>query len=415
MAYQVTNQYGPYNSYESQYTSSNAGGLFGSVPAAPVRGAYSSGGIFSMPKINFTSTTDAQNAPSAPFQVRVKREEDKYSELYNQGDILWGVYSFSATRDKNDVIRARSLWHLNMDLDYGHREWVKTFENCTSVEDCEDVMKWYLKRDDFRFKVDNTDNSDVSDMDFFELLELSNTTRIGKFLKQYPYIGPTIDPNGTSITEGNLMANTTGVKLFLCEAEGRVKMPNIFRATMPGTEVGFMITKFTNPHALAADSDSDWRTILHALAPIQVWPVANFNRRFPTCGMYNGGCGQGGPIPLPPCVGESSWNERDPTKIQQCHWDYHASAWRPNAHSSKVLDTKLVMRTSYYMAIGTVDTTVPGKPSVEEVCAAVAPKLTRYDPNTAWNRLMDKYPITVHCRTPSHDMIQQIDQTNPLW
>jgi hypothetical protein len=119
-------------------------------------------------------------------------------------------------------------------------------------------------------------------------------------------------------------------------------------------------------------------------------------------------------MPLPFGGNEFSWNERDPTKIQACHWDYEGSVYRPDEHSAGVLDTRLVMRPSYYFGIGTVDSTVPGVPSVEEISEAVSPRQTRFDPNTMWNRLMEQYKIHVFCRNPTWDMIQQIDRMDEM-
>jgi hypothetical protein len=360
------------------------------MPRAPVQEGFRTGSLFSSPRVNYTSTTDAQRAPSAPFKVNVRMDQEGRVDDYNQGEILFGVYAFGSRRDHN-ISRAMSLWDLNYMLRRSHEHWVREFEHCTSVEDAIDRMRELLCREEYRFKVECSANVNKSFGDFLDMLELNNTVRIETFLKEFPYIGVTLDPNGTRLVDANYLSRTSGVKMFMCEAEGRAKVPNIWRAALPGTEVGFVVTKFTNPHALADDVNMGWRSILNALQPIQVWPVSNFGRRYPTLGMYsNCQAPSRGVVPLPDGASEFVWNERDPTKIQAVHWDYRMSVSRPDDHSAMEVNSWLEQRPSYYFPIGTVDTAVPGQPSVEEVCNAVSPHDGMFKLNTGWTRLMDK-------------------------
>jgi len=406
----LTNAGGPFSTLEAQYTSQGGGTpqTGTAMPAAPAYGGFKSGGFLNPPRTQYTSTSDAQRIPSAPFKVLAAMDSERRVDKYSQGEILFGAHAFG-TRGSNGVQRILSLWDLNLSLRRSHEHWVNLFENCNSAEDAKRVMMSCLAQEQYRYKAESTSNKYKSDSDFLELLELNNTARMDTFLREYPFIGVTIDPRGTEVSRANLLADTSGVKVFVCDAEGRVKMPNIFRAVMPGTEVGLLVTKFNNPHVLGNDVNMSWRDILNNLKPFQVWPVSNYNTRFPSAGCYAGESRRtnGAAFPLPVSAGEYKWDERDPQKIQAMYCEYSMALVQGDGHAPAVIYPSMDFRPAYYFSIGVVEQAVAKVPSVADVTDAVSPTTTdMYSINSAWTRLMTNAPITVHARSPSFDMLR---------
>ena len=181
---------------------------------------------------------------------------------------------------------------------------------------------------------------------------------------------------------------------------------------MPGTEVGLLVTKFNNPHVLGNDVDMSWRDILNQLKPFQVWPVSNYNARFPSVGCYAGESRRttGASCPLPVSAGEYKWDERDPQKIQAMYCEYSMALVHGDGHTPAVVQPTMDFRPAYYFSIGVVEQAVAKVPSVADITDAVSPTTTdMFSVNSAWTRLMSNASITVHARSPSFDMLRSAD------
>lgn len=395
---------GPHSSLDAQYTTKDVGSPSTVVapappPAYPGYGSYPMGSV----RMQYTNTSDAQRIPSAPFKVLATVDYGKRLERYGYGEILFGVNSFGV-RTQNGVQRVKSLWDLNRSLRESHELWVSEFEDCRSVAEAKKKMRDCLTKEDYRYKAESVSNKELGDHDFLELLELSNVTRLDSFLREYLFLGVTIDPKANELSRANALTGQSGVAVFVCEAEGRVTMPNIFRAELPGTEVGLIVTKFNNPHVLGNDANMSWRDILRALQPFQVWPVSNFKGRFPNSGHYTGVNYRlpGGGAPLPSGVGQYNWDNRDPATMQCMYCEYTMSV------DGAEIYPDMSFRPAYYFSIGTVEQPVPNVPSVAEITEAVAPaSMVTTDMNRQWIKLATTSPIVVHARAPSLEMMRR--------
>lgn len=396
---------GEHSTFPGNYMTMDAGGPLQIAQGLPnVRSTSAGTMVPNLPPANFTDTTDQQGEPHVPYIVSVQEDSGGRVSRYIDGEALFGLYS---STHKSYVNQAKSMWDLNFTLKKSHVKWIKKLENCTSVEQMLEVDVNDVKTSNKpRFGTDVLDGNNF-------LCAMSGTTinSLNRFLDVVDFLGITIDPSANHVSVADKYHKTSKVRTFVCNASGRTSMPNIFRATMPGQEVGFVVKKFTNPFAFSDESNMTWKQLLAATETLQVWPVCNGPKRLPLCGSvasdaptlradmdtYARQAAFSQFQRLPDGAQEFDWWERDPQKISLRYMDYEMRVHRPDNRSALVLDPCLVAKTGLYIPLGTIRSSTGQIPSVEQITAAVSPTLDTQEHalNSDWTLLKSYCQIEV--------------------
>jgi hypothetical protein len=398
---------GEHSTFPGRYVTVPGGGpLNVSRATPPGRGAYGApGGVLRNPPIAYTDTTEDQLEPQIPYIVNVQADKGGRIAMCNQGDIMFGLYSGI---HKSHVNQAKAMWDMNLTLRNSHQKWQKSIEHGTSVDAILDAANEDVKaRKRTRFGC-----SVLDDSNFLTHTEGSNIYSLNRFCDTVDFLGITTDPSTNHVQMADDYHKSSLVRSFVCNAEGRTKLPNIFRATSPGQEVGLIVKKFMDPYAFNSEESMGWKQIVASTAPLEIWPVCNLGKRFPIAGRYDRGNPSFRPDQdafsrrtmenafqrLPDAARESFWNERDPCKIDLRYLEYFVRAFRGTNQAAMQLDTSIQGMTGLYIPLGTVRSPVGKVPSTDQIAAAVSPRSDNRNVavNSEWVQLMSYCPIEIH-------------------
>lgn len=380
------------------------------------------------PMTEMTATTDSQMEPYVPYRVDVILDKQNLINHVNDGNFFFG---FDSQLHKSSVNKAMPLWQLNESFMSSHIRHYKQLRTKGTVEEIlSNTRDSFTRKNPYSVKKPRPEypTSVLDSSNAFHLSRGNVIETLNEFLNVIDYLGVSSAPLNSKLNRANKYSTLSKVKNMTFNAEGRTKVPNIFRATRQGEEVGFVVKKFTNPHAFINDEDMSFAQICDHKAPLQIWPVTNGYKTFPTSGLFSKYRYTDGPMgaerflnqntntmsgkqnrnyvfpdALPDGMRESKWDERDPQKIDLRYCDYICNVYKePNSPDLK-MDGSLVCKTGYYIPVGKVRASVPHVPSVEEVAKAVCPSPTS-DISFDYSRLLSDYPVEIHITHPDMNL-----------
>lgn len=389
-------------------------------PTPPGRHAFASAGTPTTgAPPGYTDTTSSQQEPRIPYLANVQTDRAGRVGLYQQGEFLFSMYQ---SVHKSHILQAKSLWDLNASLAKTHKNFQDIIAKANSPENALELAKdWQSATSTPRFAA-----SVLDDENFFSHVECGSIQSLNRFEDVVDYVGVTLDPSANHVNKADDYSKASLVRNFVCNAEGRTKVPNIFRATKPGDKVGLIAKRFTNPMAFANEDSMTWADVVRAIQPIQVWPVLNTSGHAPLGGgiaqhgMHQGYFGAPGATflndrnphghrvdrralaRLPDAAMQFFHDERDPAKISNRYWEYRARLYQAPGSPGLSLDTRLVAMNGHYIHLGEVRAPVGKVPTVAQVAAAVAPCENRGPGpiNAEWIQLLTACPIEIHTTAP---------------